>query len=59
MLTTNNKNYDKYFRLLRQHGMNLSDLIRHSSSSILLEDHITTGFNYRMTDIQGVIGTEQ
>jgi perosamine synthetase len=59
MLTTNNKNYDEYFRLLRQHGMNLSDLLRHGSSKVLIEDHITTGFNYRMTDIQAAIGIEQ
>ena len=55
----NKKEYDDKFRLLRQHGMNVSDLARHSSDKVIIEEHITTGFNYRMTDIQAAIGIEQ
>ena len=59
MLTTNNPRYDKTFRLLRQHGMNLSDLDRHNARKPLCEEYIATGFNYRMTDIQAAVGLQQ
>jgi len=59
MLTTNNAEYDKNFRLLRQHGMSLSDRARHLAKKISVEAYVTTGYNYRMTDIQAAIGIEQ
>ena len=59
MITTNNPEYDKKFRLLRQHGMSVSDIVRHSAEKIIIEEYATTGFNYRMTDIQASVGIEQ
>jgi dTDP-4-amino-4,6-dideoxygalactose transaminase len=59
MLTTNDAKYDRLFRLLRQHGMNLSDVTRHHSEEVIFEDYITTGYNFRMTDIQAAVGIEQ
>jgi dTDP-4-amino-4,6-dideoxygalactose transaminase len=59
MITTNNPEYDKNFRLLRQHGMSVSDTARHSARKITFEEYVTTGFNYRMTDIQAAVGIEQ
>jgi len=59
MLTTNNPDFDKRFRLLRQHGMSVSDTVRHSANEVIFEDYVTTAFNYRMTDIQGAVGIEQ
>jgi dTDP-4-amino-4,6-dideoxygalactose transaminase len=59
MITTNNPEYDKKFRLLRQHGMSVSDIARHSARKIIIEEYVTTGFNYRMTDIQASVGIEQ
>ena len=59
MITTNNPEYDKQFRLLRQHGMSVSDTARHSARKIIFEEYVTTGFNYRMTDIQAAVGIEQ
>ena len=59
MITTNNPEYDKKFRLLRQHGMSVSDIARHSARKIIIEEYVTTGFNYRMTDIQAAVGIEQ
>lgn len=59
MLTTANPEYDQNFRLLRQHGMSLPDTVRHASREVVFEDYVTTGFNYRMTDIQAAIGIEQ
>jgi dTDP-4-amino-4,6-dideoxygalactose transaminase len=59
MLTTNNPEYDQKFRLWRQHGMSVPDTVRHESEKVIFEEYLTTGFNYRMTDIQAAVGTEQ
>lgn len=59
MLTTNNPEVAQKVTLLRQHGMSISDSIRHSAKNVLLEEYVTTGYNYRMTDIQAAIGIEQ
>jgi len=59
MLTTNDSELDAQFRLLRQHGMNVPDIVRHGSQRVIFEDYETTGFNYRMTDIQAAVGIEQ
>ncbi|MDF0673227.1 MAG: DegT/DnrJ/EryC1/StrS family aminotransferase [Nitrospira sp.] len=59
MITTADSEYDKKFRLLRQHAMTVPDTVRHSASKIIFEDYVTTGFNYRMTDVQAAIGIEQ
>jgi len=59
MITTNNSEYDKKFRLLRQHAMSVPDTVRHNSRKVIFEEYITTGFNYRMTDVQAAIGIEQ
>jgi perosamine synthetase len=59
MITTNDLEIDNKFRLLRQHGMSIPDTIRHGSEKVIFEDYVTTGFNYRMTDIQAAVGIEQ
>jgi dTDP-4-amino-4,6-dideoxygalactose transaminase len=59
MITTNNPDYDRKFRLLRQHAMSVPDTVRHSSRKVIFEEYVTTGFNYRMTDVQAAIGIEQ
>jgi len=59
MITTNNANFDKRVRLLRHHGMSISDMIRHNARKIIFERYVTTGYNYRMTDIQAAIGIVQ
>ena len=59
IITTNNKEYDKKIRLLRNHGMNIPADERHNSKKVKIENYITTGYNYRMTDIQAAVGIEQ
>ncbi|MEW5819937.1 MAG: DegT/DnrJ/EryC1/StrS family aminotransferase [Cyanobacteriota bacterium] len=59
MISTNNAVYDEYFKHIRQHSMSISAASRHSTSKIVSPDFLTTGFNYRMTDIQASIGIEQ
>lgn len=59
MITTRNPEYDRQLRLLRQHGMSIPDTVRHSAQQVVFEEYVTTGFNYRMTDLQAAIGIEQ
>ena len=59
MLTTNRPELDQMFRLLRQHGMSVSDTARHDSAAVIFESYPVRGYNYRMTDIQASIGREQ
>jgi dTDP-4-amino-4,6-dideoxygalactose transaminase len=59
MLVTNSRMHDKRLRLLRQHGMSISDAARHLSDKVLFEKYVETGYNYRMTDIQAAVGIEQ
>lgn len=59
MVTTNNEEYDKRLRLLRQHGMNVPDTIRHGSKKVIIENYIEMAYNYRMTDIQAAVGVVQ
>lgn len=59
MLTTNNKKLDSLFRLLRHQGMSLSDVKRHRSRNVLIEEYPIVGYNYRMTDIQAALGVTQ
>jgi dTDP-4-amino-4,6-dideoxygalactose transaminase len=59
MLVTANPVLDRKFRLLRQHGMSVSDAARHSARTIVTESYDVLGYNYRLTDIQAAIGREQ
>lgn len=59
MLTTANPEYDRKFRLWRQHGMSVTDTIRHGSKQVIFEDYDELGYNYRMTDLQAAVGREQ
>lgn len=59
MLTTSNPGYDRQFRLWRQHGMSVSDTVRHGSKEVVFESYPVVGFNYRMTDMQAAVGREQ
>lgn len=59
MITTNNAEYAERLRLLRQHGMSLSDAERHRAKQVVIEQYLCVGYNYRMTDIQAAVGVEQ
>jgi perosamine synthetase len=59
MITTNNEDHYNRLKLLRQHGMSINDRVRHESSTIIFEDHLEVGYNYRMTDIQAAVGIKQ
>jgi len=59
MITTDNENYYNHLKLLRQHGMSVNDRVRHDSKSVIFEEHVEIGYNYRMTDIQASVGIKQ
>jgi perosamine synthetase len=59
MLTTANPEWDKKFRLWRQHSMSVPDTVRHGSREVIFESYPELGYNYRMTDIQAAVGREQ
>lgn len=59
MILTNNKNWEKRARVLRHHGMSVSDLVRHSSKKVINEKYYEAGFNFRMSDLEASVGVEQ
>jgi perosamine synthetase len=59
MLTTVHEDWDRRFRLWRQHSMDVPDTVRHSSGTVIFEEYAELGFNYRMTDLQAAVGREQ
>jgi dTDP-4-amino-4,6-dideoxygalactose transaminase len=59
MVTTNNPEYAERLRLLRQHGMNVSDAARHNARKVIIEEYPVLGYNYRLTDLQAAVGIGQ
>lgn len=59
MLTTANADYDRKFRLWRQHSMDVTDTVRHGSRQVIYESYPELGYNYRMTDMQAAVGRVQ
>lgn len=60
MVTVENDELANYIRRLRDHGASMSDLQRHlGPRPYLLSDHPDAGYNQRMTDIQGALGSAQ
>ncbi|HET9715248.1 MAG TPA: DegT/DnrJ/EryC1/StrS family aminotransferase [Pseudolabrys sp.] len=59
MLTTASAEWDRLFRLWRQHGMSVSDVVRHASPQVTFESYPIVGYNYRMTDMQAAVGRNQ
>ncbi len=60
MILTQDDASAKLCRTLRDHGADRTDLQRHTSKkSFLLPSYHHLGFNYRMTDLQGAVGSIQ
>jgi dTDP-4-amino-4,6-dideoxygalactose transaminase len=60
MITTNDETLAEKLKMLRDHGAAMSDLQRHlGPKPFLLADHPVAGYNQRMTDIQGALGSAQ
>jgi perosamine synthetase len=59
MVTTNDPEIAQQIEMLRSHGANISDYVRHGADKVVIEEYPVLGYNYRLTDIQGAIGVEQ
>lgn len=60
MVTTNNEKFFRVADIVRNHGAEISEEVRHHSPKpYLLPDFKMLGFNYRMTDLQAAIGLVQ
>jgi dTDP-4-amino-4,6-dideoxygalactose transaminase len=59
MLVTTRLEWSERARRLREHGMSVSAVARHASGSVVLEEYVETGWNYRMTDVQAAVGLVQ
>ena len=60
MVTTNDDSLAEKIRRLRDHGAVMTDLQRHlGARPYLLADHPDAGYNQRMTDLQGALGSAQ
>jgi len=60
MVTTSDSDLADKIRCLRDHGATMSDLQRHlGAKPYLLADHPEAGYNQRMTDFQGALGSAQ
>ena len=60
MITTQSAELATLSRSLRDHGASRSDRARHGAAkSFLLSEYHHLGFNFRLTDIQGALGSAQ
>jgi perosamine synthetase len=60
MVTTNNSELNRLAEIMRNHGAEISEEVRHNSAKpYLLPDFKMLGFNYRMTDLQAAVGLVQ
>jgi perosamine synthetase len=59
MIVTDDEALATRARVLRSHGASVSDLTRHTATTVTLEEYDVLGYNYRMTDIQAAVGIEQ
>jgi len=59
MLTTSNASYAEALRIKVSHGASVSDLKRHQSNQIVIEEYPVFGYNFRMSDLQAAVGLGQ
>lgn len=59
MLTTQDADLARRFRLMRQHAMSVPDTVRHQADRVIFEEYLEPAFNYRMTDLQAAVGRPQ
>jgi perosamine synthetase len=59
MISTRHAEWDRRYRLLRQHGMSVPDTVRHASRQVIRESYDVVGYNYRLTDLQAAVGRAQ
>ena len=56
MIAVNDPEVATRLRTLRQHAMDVSDLVRHGAKDVVIERYPERGWNHRMTDMQATLG---
>jgi dTDP-4-amino-4,6-dideoxygalactose transaminase len=56
MIAVNDEEVAARLRRLRQHSMDVSDLVRHGAKDVIIESYPERGWNARMTDMQATLG---
>jgi perosamine synthetase len=59
MITTDDGELVEKARVLRSTGASISDLERHKAKGVLVQQYVSVGYNYRMTDMQAAMGLVQ
>jgi len=59
MLTTARPEWDRKFRLLREHAATVPETVRNGARCVIFEAYAQLGFHYGLTDIQAAVGREQ
>lgn len=59
MVLTSDARLAQRMRLLRQHGMSVPDTARHGAQRLIIEQYVSVGHNYRLSDVQAAIGIVQ
>jgi perosamine synthetase len=59
MITTDDAELAAMLRLLRHQGMSVSDLDRHRSQSMVIEEYPLVGYNFRLPDVLAALGIAQ
>jgi len=59
MFLTDREDWAERARVLRSTGASVSDLKRHQAKGALFQQYFESGYNYRMTDMQGAMGLVQ
>jgi dTDP-4-amino-4,6-dideoxygalactose transaminase len=58
-IATNDPTLAEQARMLRSHGASVSAETRHQSKTMIFEQYVDVGYNYRMSDVHAAIGIEQ
>lgn len=59
MISTDDVDLAARLRRLRHQGMSVSDLERHASSRLIIEEYPEVGYNFRMSDVHAALGLAQ
>lgn len=59
MVTCGDPTLASRLRRLRHQGMSVSDLERHRSSSVIVEEYTEVGYNFRLSDLHAALGIAQ
>jgi dTDP-4-amino-4,6-dideoxygalactose transaminase len=59
MIVTDDETHAERARVLRTHGMSLSDLARHHATRVSIEEYHELGYNYRLSDLHAALGIVQ